>query len=42
MNKDMLEAMMKYKVKIVTASDAHEPCDVGDNIAQLKKSISIG
>lgn len=42
MDKDMLDAMLRHSVKIVTASDAHEPCDVGDNIAQLKKSISIG
>lgn len=35
LNKDMLKAMKKYNVKIVTASDAHRPEDVGYGIAEL-------
>lgn len=39
MNKDMLKAMKKQNVKIVTASDAHEPDDVGYMITKLSNSI---
>lgn len=39
MNVDMIKAMQKYGVKIVTASDAHCPEDVGDNIITMGKIL---
>lgn len=40
MNKDMLIAMKKYGVRIVTVSDAHSPEDVGLYIKELNKILS--
>ncbi|WP_398444162.1 hypothetical protein [Sedimentibacter sp.] len=39
MNVDMVKAMQKYGVGIVTASDAHCPEDVGDNIITMEKIL---
>lgn len=40
MNKDMLRSMKKHNVKIVTASDAHCPEDVGSQIPELNELIA--
>lgn len=39
MNTDMLRAMKRHGVRILTASDAHCPEDVGDNIAEMQKKL---
>lgn len=41
MNYDMLEAMKKENVKILTASDAHYPKDVGKYIKEMEKYILL-
>ena len=40
MNKDMLRSMKKHNVKIVSASDAHCPEDVGSQIPELNELIA--
>jgi histidinol-phosphatase (PHP family) len=39
MEEEMLKIMKKHKVRIVTASDAHCPEDVGDRILELNNSL---
>jgi len=39
MHVDMIRAMQKYSVRILTASDAHRPEDVGAGIANMEKLI---
>ena len=41
MNYDMLEAMRKEGVEICTASDAHNPKDLGKYIKEMEKYILL-
>jgi len=40
MNKELLRALKKRNVRIITSSDAHCPEDVGDKIAELEKCVN--
>lgn len=42
MNTDMIKAMKKNKLKMLTASDAHRSEDVGINIVELEKKLEAG
>lgn len=41
MSPDMLKIFKEIGVKIITASDAHRPIDVGANIADMEKQIAF-
>ncbi len=39
MHEDLIKALKRYKVKIITASDAHSPKDVGDKIELMERKL---
>ena len=40
-NQDFLNILMAHGVKIMTASDAHQPQHVGMHIAQISKQLDL-
>lgn len=40
MHEDLIKALKRYKVEIITASDAHSPKDVGDKIEFMERKLN--
>ena len=41
MNPELLRALVRHNVRIVTSSDAHRPEDVGYRIKELGEAVAV-